>query len=332
VSLPVVGPRAQQRLLEFSRGSDIDAAPRRIEEMFREQATRTPEASAVVFEDQKLTYAELDAASDALADYLIDQGVTIDTPVAIRLERSLDLMVAIMGVLKSGGAYVPIDPTFPEPRIERMLSDCGAKIVLTIEEISKVGQHRRRTISSGDPRGLAYIIYTSGSTGEAKGVCVEHRQVTHYVRALFDRHPMLAGCSFASVSTIAADLGNTAIFTALLTGGCLHLISRERATDGAQFADYLATHEVDAVKIVPSHFSALADSIDLKSVLPKRCIVFGGEQLTTRINDVTVINHYGPTETTIGTTTCEITNEISIGRPLPGTQAYILDEHDAALR
>ncbi|HZN09353.1 MAG TPA: non-ribosomal peptide synthetase [Pyrinomonadaceae bacterium] len=334
VSLPIVGPRAQQRLLEFSRGSDIDAAPRCIEEMFREQVRRTPQASAVVFEDQKLTYAELDAASDALAAHLIDQGVTIDTPVAIRLERSLDLMVAIMGVLKSGGAYVPIDPTFPEPRIERMLSDCGAKIVLTIEEIRKAGQHQRwpsadveRAMRTGDPRGLAYIIYTSGSTGEAKGVCVEHRQVTHYVRALIDRHPMLAGCSFASVSTIAADLGNTAIFTALLTGGCLHLISRERATDGARFADYLATHDVDAVKIVPSHFSALADSIDLKSVLPKRCIVFGGEQLTTRINDVTVINHYGPTETTIGTTTCEIANDISIGRPLPGTQAYILDEH-----
>ncbi len=327
VSLPIVGPRAQRRLLEFSRGSDIDAAPPRIEEMFKEQVRRAPQASAVVFEDQKLTYAELDAASDALADHLIDQGVTIDTPVAIRLERSLDLMVAIMGVLKSGGAYVPIDPTFPEPRIERMLSDCGAKIVLTTEEIRKAGQHRRRATSTGDPRGLAYIIYTSGSTGEAKGVCVEHRQVTHYVRALIDRHPMLAGCSFASVSTIAADLGNTAIFTALLTGGCLHLISRERATDGARFADYLATHDVDAVKIVPSHFSALADSIDLKSVLPKRCIVFGGEQLTTRINDVTVINHYGPTETTIGTTTCEITNDISIGRPLPGTQAYILDEH-----
>jgi amino acid adenylation domain-containing protein len=327
--LPIVGPRAQQRLLSFSRDLELDATPQRIDELFKEQVTRSPEASAAVFEDRKLTYAELDTASDALADYLIDQGATIDTPVAIRLDRSLDLIVAIMGVLKSGGAYVPIDPTFPEPRIQQILNDCGAKIVLTIEEIGKAGKGphkgkgRHRDVRASEPNSLAYIIYTSGSTGQPKGVCVEHRQVTHYVRALTNRHPMLAGCSFASVSTIAADLGNTAIFTALLTGGCLHLISRERATDGAKFADYLATHDVDAIKIVPSHFSALTDSIDIKSVLPKLCLVFGGEKLTTTISEVTIINHYGPTETTIGTTTSQ---DMSIGRPLPGTQAYILDD------
>ena len=321
-SSATVGPRAQQRLLSFSRGLELDSNPRRIDELFKEQVKQNPEASAVVFEDRKLTYAELDAASDALADHLIEQGATIDTPVAIRLDRSLDLIVAIMGVLKSGAAYVPIDPTFPEPRIEQILADCGAKIVLTNVTIGEAPERRRERIT--DPRGLAYIIYTSGSTGVPKGVGVEHRQVTHYVRALINRHPMLAGCSFASVSTIAADLGNTAIFTALLTGGCLHLISRERATDGAQFADYLATHDVDAIKIVPSHFAALTDSIDIKSVLPKRCVVFGGEKLAASINDVTVINHYGPTETTIGTTTSLNT---TIGSPLPGTQAYILDEH-----
>ena len=318
LSLPIVGPRAQHRLLRFSRGAELHATPQRIEELFREQVERNPRASAVVFEDQQLTYAELDAASDALAGQLIDQGVTIDTPVAIRLDRSLDLIVAVMGVLKSGAAYVPLDPTFPEPRIQQILNDCGAKLVITDLEIGEP----KRLEPVNDPRGLAYIIYTSGSTGVPKGVCIEHRQVTHYVRALTNRHPMLAGCSFASVSTIAADLGNTAIFTALLTGGCLHLISRERATDGARFADYLATHDVDAIKIVPSHFSAL--TMDPRSVLPKRCIVFGGEVLTTTINDVTVINHYGPTETTIGTTTSQ---DLSIGSPLPGTQAYVLDEH-----
>ena len=319
----IVGPRARQRLLGFSRGLEIEVNPKRIDELFREQVKQNPEAGAVIFEDRKLTYAELDAASDSLADHLIEQGATIDTPVAIRLDRSLDLIVAIMGVLKSGAAYVPIDPTFPEPRIEQILADCGAKIVLTNTTIGEAPKQRRNPVS--DPRGLAYIIYTSGSTGVPKGVCVEHRQVTHYVRALINRHPMLAGCNFASVSTIAADLGNTAIFTALLTGGCLHLISRERATDGAQFADYLATHDVDAIKIVPSHFAALTDSIDIKSVLPKRCVVFGGEKLATTINDVPFINHYGPTETTIGTTTSD--SHTTIGSPLPGTQAYILDEY-----
>jgi amino acid adenylation domain-containing protein len=326
-SLTIVGPRAQQRLLSFSRGLELDANPRRIDELFREQVTRNPQASAVVFEDEKLTYAELDAASDALAHYLIDQGAAIDTPIAIRLDRSLDLIVAIMGVLKSGAAYVPLDPTFPEPRMQQILVDCGAKIIVTPESL-RTQSSRSRARSIDHASSLAYIIYTSGSTGVPKGVCVEHRQVTHYVCALIDRHASLAGCSFASVSTIAADLGNTAIFTALLTGGCLHLISRERATDGAQFADYLATHDVDAIKIVPSHFSALTDSIDLKSVLPKRCVVFGGEalprELANKVSGLTVINHYGPTETTIGTTT---SHETSIGRPLPGTQAYVLDEY-----
>ena len=322
----IIGPRAEQRLLSFSRGPELEAKPERIEELFREQVRRNPGASAVVFENQKLTYDELNAASDALAVHLIEQGATTDTPVAICLERSPDLIVAIMAVLKSGAAYVPIDS---EPRIERILTDCGARIVVTRETMRAV-QPSAPLARLNDPSGLAYIIYTSGSTGAPKGVCVEHRQVTHYVHALVDRHPSLAGCSFASVSTIAADLGNTAIFTALLTGGCLHLISRERATDGAQFADYLAKHEIDAIKIVPSHFLALADSMDLKSVLPKRCVVFGGEPLppalVTRLEGVTVINHYGPTETTIGTTTREIAGDVSIGRPLPGTQAYVLDD------
>jgi amino acid adenylation domain-containing protein len=334
-----------QVLIEWNRTAVDGGIERSLPELFQAQVAQTPAAAALSFEGRVLSYEELNTRANQLAHYLTKLGVGPEVFVGLCMERSPEMVVGLLGILKAGGAYVPLEPRNPRARLDFILEDTGAQAVLTKEQYRELfaqslcldtdwpiiaNESTEDPVNTAAPSNAIYVIYTSGSTGQPKGVCVEHRQVTHYVRALINHHPLLAGCSFASVSTIAADLGNTAIFTALLTGGCLHLISRERATDGAQFADYLATHDVDAIKIVPSHFAALADSIDLKSVLPKRCVVFGGEALPGELaakvkgSGLVVINHYGPTETTIGATTSQ---ETAIGRPLPGTQAYILDEY-----
>jgi amino acid adenylation domain-containing protein len=359
--LPLVGEAEARRIISAGDGGALRVGDElRVEQLFEAQARRAPGAPAVVFEGEQLTYGELDAAAQALADRLVAHGAGSEVTVGLCVRRSLDLVIAIIGILKSGAAYVPIEPALPDSRAAFMLTDSRASILvtegslrerfagfsgpaLTVDDVRATGgapPRRRPDPAAG--LGLAYLIYTSGSTGTPKGVAVEHRQLIHYVNALTACHPSLAGCSFASVSTVAADLGNTAIYTALLTGGCLHLISQECATDPQQFARYLASHEVDALKIVPSHLRALLSEARTEAVLPRRCVVFGGETLASDLvaliaaagpEGLTVLNHYGPTESTVGATTFLASaaesdeTRVPIGRPLPGTSAYLLDKH-----
>ncbi len=361
-SLPVVGDSELKRLVALGDGGGPEVLARdlRVEQLFESVARQKPDAAAVVCEEQRLTYAELDDAAEALAGRLVALGAGPEVTVGLCLPRTPELIVGILGILKSGGAYVPIEPAFPDARIDLMLTDSRAAMVVTDEALRGrfkgfSGQvltvregleterlSRPRLDARGWEHGLAYLIYTSGSTGRPKGVAVEHRQLAHYVGALVGRHPTLAGRSFASVSTVAADLGNTAIYTALLTGGTLHLISQECATDAQKFVLYLEAHEVEALKIVPSHLSALMHSTSPESVLPKSCLVLGGEPLFRGLAEqiaaaapagFKMLNHYGPTETTVGATTFQIADadlqdetQMPIGRPLPSTRVYLLDE------
>ena len=359
--LPLVGESEMTRIISLGDGGGPEVArDLRVEQLFESVARQKPNATAVVFEEQRLTYAELDDAAEVLAGQLVALGAGPDVTVGLCLPRTPDLIVGILGILKSGGAYVPIEPSFPDARTALMLADSRAAIVVTDgalrerfsdfsgkvvtvcegREANRLS--RPRLNGRGWGHSLAYLIYTSGSTGRPKGVAVEHRQLAHYVGALTGRHPSLAGRSFASVSTVAADLGNTAIYTALLTGGTLHLISQECATDAQRFVRYLEAHEVEALKIVPSHLSALMHSTSLESVLPKSCLVLGGEPLfcglVEQIAAATpasfiMLNHYGPTEATVGATTFQIAaggsddaTQTPIGRPLPTTRVYLLDE------
>lgn len=326
----------------------------RIERLARER----PEATAVVYEERSLTYGELDARADQLARYVQKLGVGPDVRVGLCVERSLDLIVGLLGVLKAGGAYVALDPKLPKERLTFMLSDSGARVVLMQtasgdlfqdsdvrqvfldrdwENISSGGdQPLRRDVRSEN---LAYVIYTSGSTGRPKGVAVEHRQVVNYVSGLLSRLSLDHAANFATVSTVAADLGNTSIFGSLCSGRALHVLSVERGFDPDAVADYMAGHRIDVLKIVPSHLAGLLEAERPEQVLPRRCLILGGEAvhggLVERIRalapDCQIINHYGPTETTIGALTHRIDQEadrqgpIPIGRPLANSQVFILD-------
>jgi non-ribosomal peptide synthetase component F len=197
-------------------------------------------------------------------------------------------------------------------------------------------------ISELTPENLAYVLYTSGSTGQPKGVAIEHQQILNYLYTILEKLELPAGASFALVSTFAADLGNTVIFPALCTGGCLHIVSQDRASDPEALADYFQRHPIDCLKIVPSHLATLLASSASSSLLPRQCLVLGGEvaswDLIEKVQqsapNCRILNHYGPTETTVGVLTYSVKSKhdsynaktVPIGRAIANTQVYLLDE------
>ena len=307
-----------------------------LHELIEAQAKRTPDAPALVYEQQKLTYAELDRRASRLAQSLAARGVGPDVTVGLHVERSLEMVVGILAILKAGGAYVPIDTGFPAERVAYMVSDSRARLVLTKESIN-APDSSTATPARVEPRHLAYVIYTSGSTGKPKGVGIEHRNIVNYVLGVSERFGFEPGMQHAIISTIAADLGNTVLFPALATGGTLHVIAQERAENGALLAEYFEREKIDVLKIVPSHFAAL----NPERVMPRRRLILGGE--ASRLDWVAKLraispgceihNHYGPTETTVGVLTYRVGTELPVtpsgnlplGKPLPGSEIRLED-------
>jgi amino acid adenylation domain-containing protein len=361
--LPLVDERERRQLVVGWNQTAADY-PRnqRLDQLFDEQAGRTPERLAVRSGEHTLTYRELEERSNQLAHYLRRQGVGPDRLVGLCLERSAETMVAVMATLKAGGAYVPLNPDNPPARLEQQLAGAVALVteskfsaqmpqfagtVVLIDRDQKLwaDQPKSAPQSGAGSDNLVYVIYTSGSTGVPKGVAVRHRNLVNYAHFItrtlgLQDHPN--GLEFATVSTLAADLGNTSIYPSLISGGCLHLVSYEMATDPKQFAAYLSKHPVDVLKIVPSHMQALLHFEDAEKLLPRKYLIFGGEALTPKLLEqieslapaCEILNHYGPTETTVGSLTLKLKDyawkqarlaTIPIGRPIQNTQIYILD-------
>lgn len=351
-----------------------DAGNRCVHALFERQVEKTPTAIALVYENQQLTYQQLNQKANQLARYLQALGVGPEKPVGLCTARSPEMIVALLAVLKAGGAYVPLDPVLPKARLRYMLENSGAAVLITQQAVAaalpdfagqvsleaagleaaglevvcldRCAEAIARQPESNLPaqtalHHLAYVLYTSGSTGEPKGVAVEHRHLLNYIHGITTRLELSGCASFATVSTLAADLGNTAIFPALSTGATLHIISQARITDPNALAAYFCEHPIDCLKIVPSHLSALLTATHPEQVLPRQSLILGGESCCwALINtvkqlapDCAIFNHYGPTETTIGVATCELTGAAQsstlppIGRPLPNSQMYLLDAH-----
>lgn len=351
--LEMINDRQRQQLLAINN-TQINYPQKCIHHLFEAQVEQAPHNIAVVFEDQHLTYRELNTRANQLAHYLQDLGVGAEELVGIYLERSLEIIIAVLGILKAGGAYVPIDPALPTEGLSFRLQDTQARVLLTQQSLLEtvpssatqvmcldhweVIAHKSKTnpTSKVTSENLVYVLFTSGSTGEPKGVAVEHRQLLNYLYGILEKLNLPAGASYATVSTFAADLGNTAIFPALCTGGCLHIISSERASDPAALADYCDRHPIDCLKIVPSHLATLLASSS--AILPRQRLVLGGEaaswQLIHQIEQQSpcqILNHYGPTETTVGVLTYCVDQlshaaTVPLGRPLANTQVYVLDQ------
>ncbi|HWY20198.1 MAG TPA: amino acid adenylation domain-containing protein [Candidatus Acidoferrum sp.] len=317
-------------------------------DFFEEQAERTPDLIALICQHERLTYSELNARANQLAHYLRTQGVGPEVLVGICFERSPEMLVAVLGVLKAGGAYVPLDPTYPRNRLAAILEDARAPILLTMQSLASVlPNHAARVVCldadggdiSGQPMknpgrnvtasNLGYVLFTSGSTGRPKGVALEHSSAATFIQ--WAREVFLpdevAGTLFST--SICFDLSIFEIFVPLSMGGTVII-----AENALALPRLTAAREVTLINTVPS---AIAELVRLGGVPPSVKVVnLAGEALTTslaqRIYDKTnvrkVYNLYGPTEDTTYSTYTLVPRgaEVTIGRPLPNTQAYILDE------
>jgi amino acid adenylation domain-containing protein len=330
--------------------------------LFEEQVARTPHARALVFENQQLTYDELNRRANQLALYLRGLGVGAETRVGLHLERSLELVIAVLGILKAGAAYIALEADYPLDHKVYILDDANVSVLITHEALSdRLPTHPAQVVDLADeqdaiaaqsdlnpervsePDGLAYVIYTSGSTGRPKGVGGSHRQLLNYIYGISDRLGFTPGASFALQQTPSADASLTYLFGALCGGGVLHVISHERSFNASALGEYFQRHRIDYFKVAPSYLVTLQSYPQPEQVLPRRLLLIGGEpsqadwitEVQTLAPDCLIVNHYGPTETTGGVLTYEVTPEVTtlgtsnlpLGRPLPNAEIYLLDEH-----
>lgn len=349
--LPVMDDEERNRILnEFNRTPTEYPRTQCFHQLFEAQAAKTPAAPALRFETTELTYAELNARANQLAHGLRARGIEANVPVGLLMERSADMIVALLGILKAGGCYLPLLPDHPKARIDHQIAETGAPVILTHANLPEISENQpsENPALNTTPEDLVYIIYTSGSTGTPKGVAVTHANLVNYSSFIQRRLGLSEGWNFATVSTLSADLGNTSIFPALLSGGCLNVIGFETAMNASL---YTAAHPIDVLKITPSHLATLLDAGGA-AVLPRKFLISGGEALSFallhRIREAgtcMVLNHYGPTEATIGCCTFDTSTDatstdakstdlsqwqpatVPIGRPIDNDEVYILDSH-----
>ncbi len=319
-----------------------------------QQVSRQPEALAAVYGDIRLSYAELDSQANSLAAHLQGLGVRPGMPVAVLLERSIQWLVSLLATLKVGAVYMPLDVKAPSERLAQMLARTDAKLVVLAADDARHDQlacpalryapEHWQHVEALEPIPLhrqspAYVIHTSGSTGQPKGVVVSHGALASYVDGVLERLALPEGASMALVSTIAADLGHTLVFGALCSGRPLHVLEQELAFDPDRFAAYMAAQQIAVLKIVPSHLNGLLQAASTADVLPSHTLIMGGEAcsqaLYQRVGELKpscrVINHYGPSETTVGVLTHEQQGELEqgnvpLGTALPGAHVYVLDD------
>ncbi|GAA3932910.1 amino acid adenylation domain-containing protein [Chitinophaga oryziterrae] len=323
--------------------------------LFEKQASLTPDAPALAFEGHILTYRELNDAANRLGHYLVSKGVQPGSLVPLCADRSVEAVTGLLGIMKAGAGYVPVDPSYPKERISYILSDIGADIVVTLSGSADKITTGSKVLLDNDAELIAacssantvvvntgnnplYVIYTSGSTGTPKGVLISHTNMVDYVYGIQQKLPLSDCKQLALVSGISTDLGNTVLYTSLLQGSCLHLFSMDMVNNGNALTGYFNRYEIDCLKIVPSHWKALSSGDQL--LLPARLLIFGGETLHTDVvrkvratgSTCTIVNHYGPTETTVGKLLHIVTDAddygdiIPVGRPFSNTQIYILDK------
>ncbi|MDQ1592163.1 MAG: hypothetical protein QOG71_2790 [Pyrinomonadaceae bacterium] len=326
-----------------------------IPQLFEEQAARTPDAVALVFQDEQLTYRELNERANQLADHLRDLGVGAEVLVGLCVERSVEMIIGLMAILKAGGAYVPLDPQYPQERLSFMLADTRAPVLLTQERlVASLPAHEARVVrldtqwdeiarrstdnlhGLSQPENLAYISYTSGSTGRPKGVSVVHRAVVRLVKET-NYVEFKAGDSFLQLAPISFDASTFEIWGSLLNGARL-VVMPAPAPTLTELGAAITRHEITTLWLTAGLFNLMVDERveDLRGV---RQLLAGGDVLSAAhvrkflraAEGSTLINGYGPTENTTFTCCHPLTSEtelersVPIGRPISNTQTYVLD-------
>ncbi|WP_327234108.1 amino acid adenylation domain-containing protein [Streptomyces sp. NBC_01317] len=357
-ALPLLADGERARLAAWSAGPALTVQiPRTLSELLSRAAAETPGAVALTDGRDSLSYGELERRATGLGHRLRALGVGPGAVVALCLEQSPELAVAMLGVLKAGAAYLPLDPEQPTARVEFLLADAGVAVLVTDPVLAAKAPGFRGRVLHPDPAAetaagaeplpqtagpgdLAYVIYTSGSTGTPKGVAVQHRQILTYLAGARERLRIEDHGSYGLLQSLAFDFSITLLYLGLSTGGHVHLLPRR--ISGAELADRIEESGIDYLKMTPSHLAALAADAPAERLLPRKALVLGGEASSAAwasglaaLGRCAVFNHYGPTETTVGVTVHEVTPDgpphgsTPIGRPLAGARTYVLD---AALR
>lgn len=363
--LPLLTEKEQHQLLVEWNNTTVDYPKHQcIHQLFEEQAKKNPDSIAVVFEDRSFTYQELNHRANQLAHYLQKIGVQTESLVGICIERSLDMIVGLLGILKAGAAYVPLDPGYPKERIEYILSNSDAKFLVTSSQVlDSLPNHQAQVIcldtnwsdiaqenqdnpqSEVTPEHLCYVIFTSGSTGQPKGVQICHQSLVNFIHSMRSEPGLTQQDCLVAVTTISFDIHTLEIYLPLAVGAKLVLASHQVAADGLGLAELIATHNATVMQATPATWRILLTT-DWQGASRLKAIC-GGEALPRELADSLLVkvgclwNIYGPTETTVWSTTCEIKRDDAtrcanaptyradtseaIGRPIANTQVYILD-------
>ncbi|MEW2615948.1 amino acid adenylation domain-containing protein, partial [Streptomyces sp. NPDC047880] len=325
-------------LVEWNDTAVTGVAEVSVVERFEAQVAATPDATALTFGEFSLSYGELNARANRLARFLVEQGAGPEKFVAVVLPRSAELVVSLLAVLKSGAAYVPVDPEFPEDRIAYVLEDSRPVLTLTEEVLAGFGPGDAYDAGDlgvpGDPGRAAYAIYTSGSTGRPKGVVISEGALANFLGSMQDRFQLSAGDRMLAVTTVGFDIAGLEMYLPLLNGAGLILADREAVKDPSILGALLKASDATVMQATPSLWHALVEAmVDLSGLR----VLVGGEALPSDLAVTlagaarSVTNLYGPTETTIWSTVADVTASggVAIGRPIANTRVYVLD---AALR
>jgi amino acid adenylation domain-containing protein/non-ribosomal peptide synthase protein (TIGR01720 family) len=352
--LPILTKSEQQTLLvEWNDTASNYPKNTCIHQLFEAQVKRTPDAIAAVFKNQQITYQELNAKANQLAHYLASLGVQPNLLVGICVERSLEMLIALLGILKAGGTYVPLDPAHPQERLAFMLENAKVQVLLTQKQlVTALPKHNAKVIcldadwesiaresefnpvSRSNADNLAYIIYTSGSTGKPKGVQIPHSGVVNFLTAMNGTLELTKGEVFLSVTTITFDIAGLELYLPLIRGDRTIIVSREVAADGCQLSALLAETNATVMQATPATWRMLLQAGWEGSDRLK--ILCGGEALSRELANQllqkgsVVWNLYGPTETTIWSTIYRVEYSegvVSIGKAIANTQLYVLDRH-----
>ena len=348
-----------QLLVEYNKTQTDYPSDHCFHQLFEAQVERTPDAIALVFENQHLTYRTLNQRTNQLAHYLQSLGVGPDILVGICVERSLDMLVGLLSILKAGGAYVPMDPAYPQERLGWMLEDSNVPVIVTQESlVSGIPTTEARVVcldrdwhtiaeqsqqnlivKTNQTENLAYVIFTSGSTGRPKGVQITHQTLVNFLSSMQQKPGLTQADIFLAVTTISFDIAALELYLPLTVGAQVVLVSREIAADGNRLSTALEDSGATVMQATPASWNLLlATGWRQKTPLKILC---GGEALTPQLasellaRGASVWNLYGPTEATVWATCSEVkaaelvdsSNDapVTIGRPIANTQIYILD-------
>ena len=333
--LPLLSENEKQQLLVDWNETKVEYPSRScIHELFEAQVRRTPDAVALVFEGGSLTYRELNEQANRVARYLREAGVDSGEIVGLLMPRSLRMVAALLGIVKAGAAYLPLDERFPAERLDFMLRDSGARIVISDNDWDKIGGYSAEDLDhqvSSEQR--LYVIYTSGSTGQPKGVEVSHRSAVNLLHAMSSQNLLNAADTMLAVTTLSFDIAAAEIYFPLLLGARVVIASREVAADGVQLARLLAGSGATVMQATPATWRLLLDAGWEGD--PRLKVFSTGEALPRPLADqllercAELWNLYGPSETTIFSSVIRVapgTGPVLIGPPLSNTRFYVVDQ------